>query len=87
MKSRESASVVFVDRTRSNQDYRRECFCGGRRKTCGHMPTVSLNEWGVVVRGCVVSSTPSMRVSLSRKSLDEGRGAEMGVYEANVGLR
>ena len=44
------------------------------------MPTVSLNEWGVVVRGCV-SSTPSMRMSLSRDSVEEGSGAEMGVKD------
>jgi hypothetical protein len=42
------------------------------------MPTVSLNEWGVVVRGCT-SSTPSILESLSRGSVDCGRGPDMGV--------
>jgi hypothetical protein len=50
------------------------------------MPTVSLNEWGVVVRGCT-SSTPSILISLSRDSVDGGRGPDMGVYVEYVWLR
>jgi hypothetical protein len=42
------------------------------------MPTVSLNERGVVVRGCD-SSTPSIRTSRSRASFADGRGADIGV--------
>lgn len=44
------------------------------------MPTVSLNECGVVVRGCD-SSIPSIRISLSLGSEDEGSGADMGVND------
>jgi hypothetical protein len=43
------------------------------------MPTVSLNECGVVVRGRV-SSTPSMRTSRSLDPVEDGKGAEIGVY-------
>lgn len=42
------------------------------------MPTVSLNERGVVVRGCD-SSTPSIRMSRSRASFADGSGADIGV--------
>jgi hypothetical protein len=44
------------------------------------MPTVSLNERGVVVRGCA-SSTPSIRTSRSLDS--DGSGADMGVKVEN----
>jgi hypothetical protein len=44
------------------------------------MPTVSLNERGVVVRGCD-SSTPSILMSRSLGSDDEGKGADMGVKD------
>jgi hypothetical protein len=50
------------------------------------MPTVSLNECGVVVRGCD-SSTPSILISLSRGSEDECGGAEMGVKVEYVRVR
>lgn len=47
------------------------------------MPTVSLNEWGVVVRGCV-SSTPSILTSRSLDSVadgKDGKGADIGVND------
>ncbi len=72
-----------VDGSLSNQYYRRVLLFGRRRKGF-HMPTVSLKERGVVVRGCV-SSTPSIRMSLSLSSF--GSGAETGVNEENVWLR
>ena len=50
------------------------------------MPTVSLYEWGVVVRGCT-SSTPSILISLSRCSVDCGRDPDTGVYAEYVWLR
>ena len=44
------------------------------------MPTVSLNERGVVVRGCDSSALSSILSSRSRGgSLADGRGADIGV--------
>jgi hypothetical protein len=51
-----------------------------------HMPTVSLNERGVVVRGWT-SSIPSIRVSLSLEPAEDGKGAEIGVKEEYAWLR